>query len=40
MDQRVHVVMLDSQEDRETLGFVDLLVHKERKESLDRMDHL
>lgn len=40
MDQRVLVVMLAPQEDREMLGFVDLLVHKEKRESLERMDHL
>lgn len=39
-DQRVLVVMLDLQEDRETLGCVDFLVSRERRESLEKMDHL
>lgn len=39
-DQRVFVVMLAPQEDRETVGSVDLLVHKERRESLERMARL
>lgn len=40
MDQRVLVVMPDPPEDRETLDSVDLLAHQERRESLERMDHL
>lgn len=40
MDQRVLVVMLDLREDREMLGSVELLAHKERRESLEKMDHL
>lgn len=39
-DQRVFVVMPASQEDRETLGSVELLAYKERRERLERMDHL
>lgn len=39
-DQRVLAVMPDPQDDREMLGFVDLLANKERRESLERMDHL
>lgn len=38
-DQRVLVVMLAPQEDMETLGFVDQLEHKERRESLETVDH-
>lgn len=38
-DQRVLVVMPAPQEDREMLGFVDLLAHKERRERLEKMDH-
>lgn len=40
MDQREPVVTPDSQEDRETLDFVELLVHLERKENPERMDLL
>lgn len=40
MDQREPVVTLVSQEDRETLDFVELLVHPERKENPERMDLL
>lgn len=40
MDQRVLVVMLDLWEDRETLGCVELLARRERRESLEKMDHL
>lgn len=40
MDQRVPVVMLELQEDREMLGYVDLLANRERRESLEKMDHL
>lgn len=32
--------MLDLLEDRETLGSVDLLDNRERRESLEKMDHL
>lgn len=39
-DQRVLAAMPAPQDDRETLGFVDLLANKERRESLERMDHL
>lgn len=39
-DQREPVVTLVSQEDREMLGFVELLVHLERKENPERMDLL
>lgn len=39
MDQRVPVVMLELQEDREMLGYVDLLANRERRESLEKMDH-
>lgn len=37
---RVLVVMAAYREDRETLGFVDPLAYKERRESLERMAHL
>lgn len=40
MDQREPAVMQASQEDRETLDFVELLVHLERKENPERMDPL
>lgn len=40
MGQREPVVTLVSQEDRETLDFVELLVHLERKENPERMDLL
>lgn len=40
MDQREPVATLVSQEDRETLDSVDLLVHLERKENPERMDLL
>lgn len=39
-DQREPVVTLVSQEDKETLDFVDLLVHLARKENPERMDPL
>lgn len=38
-DQRVLVVMLDLLEDRETLGSVEPLARRERRESLEMMDH-
>lgn len=40
MDQRVLVVILDFQEDREMLDCVDLLVFRERRERLEKMDNL
>lgn len=39
-DQREFVVMLDLQGDMEMLDFVAHPVHKARRESLERMDHL
>lgn len=40
MDQKALVVMPAPQEDREMLDYVDLLANRERRENLERMDHL